>query len=70
MGMTQEKSDMLKELGMQFPPAWEGMYVKIVQYKAQHGVLKSRQIMIHSWQRGWHVRMKFPVDICLARVRD
>ena len=22
---------MLKELGMQFPPAWEGMYVKIVQ---------------------------------------
>lgn len=37
VGMTQEKSDMLKELGMQFPPAWEDMYVKIVQYKAQHG---------------------------------
>ena len=37
VGMTQEKSDMLKELGMDFPPAWEDMYVKIVQYKAQHG---------------------------------
>ena len=25
---------MLKEVGMDFPPAWEDMYVKIVQYKA------------------------------------
>ena len=27
---------MLKEVGMEFPPAWEDMYVKIVQYKAQN----------------------------------
>ena len=37
VGMTQEKSDLLKEVGMEFPPAWEDMYVKIVQYKAQNG---------------------------------
>ncbi|KAL7535298.1 hypothetical protein ACHAXR_006396, partial [Thalassiosira sp. AJA248-18] len=36
VGMTQEKSDLLKEVGMEFPPAWEDMYVKIVQYKAQN----------------------------------
>mmetsp|Transcript_40343 Transcript_40343/g.66070 ORF Transcript_40343/g.66070 Transcript_40343/m.66070 type:complete len:532 (-) Transcript_40343:140-1735(-) len=37
VGMTQEKADMLKELGMDFPPAWEDMYIKIVQYKTQNG---------------------------------
>ncbi|KAL9185833.1 hypothetical protein ACHAXT_003610 [Thalassiosira profunda] len=36
VGMTQEKSDMLKEVGMEFPPAWEDMYLKIVQYKSQN----------------------------------
>mmetsp|Transcript_33806 Transcript_33806/g.73100 ORF Transcript_33806/g.73100 Transcript_33806/m.73100 type:complete len:1083 (+) Transcript_33806:113-3361(+) len=37
LGMTQEKADMLKEIGMEFPPTWEEMYNKIVQYKAQNG---------------------------------
>lgn len=36
VGMTQEKADLLKEVGMEFPPSWEDMYVKIVQFKAQN----------------------------------
>ncbi|KAL3760934.1 hypothetical protein ACHAWU_009613 [Discostella pseudostelligera] len=37
VGMTQEKADMLKVLGMEFPPSWEDMYAKAVAYKVQHG---------------------------------
>ena len=28
---------MLKDIGMDFSPAWEDMYIKIVQHKAQNG---------------------------------
>ena len=37
VGMTQEKADMLIELGMDFVPSWDQMFGKVVEYKEQHG---------------------------------
>ena len=37
VGFTQEKANMLSQIGMDFPLSWEDMYVKVVQYKAQNG---------------------------------
>lgn len=37
VGMTQEKANMLIELGMDFVPSWDQMFGKVVEYKEQHG---------------------------------
>jgi hypothetical protein len=36
-GMTQEKVDLLTELGIEFTPSWDEMFAKVITYKSQHG---------------------------------
>ena len=45
---------MLKEVGVEFPPSWEDMYAKALQYKVQHGnslhgVSKSDDPILAAW---------------------
>ena len=47
-------SQMLKEVGVDFPPSWEDMYAKAVQYKVQNGnslrgISKSDDPVLSAW---------------------
>ena len=37
VGMTQEKANLLTDLGMEFAPSWDEMFARVVAYKSQHG---------------------------------
>ena len=50
--MTQEKADLLIELGMEFAPSWDEMFAQVVAYKAQHGhinVTSEEDAALASW---------------------
>lgn len=52
VGMTQEKADLLTELGMEFAPSWDEMFAQVVAYKAQHGhinVTSEEDAALASW---------------------
>ncbi|KAL7499616.1 hypothetical protein ACHAWT_007540, partial [Skeletonema menzelii] len=52
VGMTQEKADLLTELGMEFAPSWDEMFARVVAYKSQHGhinITNEEDAALASW---------------------